>query len=414
MNSNSNSSSSPQFLGMRIGKIIMMGLIIIALIFTAGECFETVDGSEIIVVQFPNGKQTVYNTPGIKWQGFGSVTRYRKSFQYWFSRAKDQGKDTDQSIKARFTDGGHGFVSGSCRIDIPLDPASMIVLHNKYRSQEAIEQQLVRTTLEKAVYMTGTLMSSKESASSKRNDLLTFIADQAEKGVYKTQQKEVAAKDSSVAAIEGKTTTVVEILKDKNGQPLRQEVSPFASLHIGFSSLSINALDYDDDVEKQIKSQQVIAMQAQTSMARAKTAEQQVYTTEKEGEALAAKAKWTQEAIKATKVTEGEQELAVQELKTKKAASYKQEQILIGQGDAERKHLAFTANGALETKLDAWLKAQQYMWEAFGDFKGNLVPLYQSGVTNGGGANAQMFMQLQSMKAAKDLGLDLTQRGGQK
>lgn len=33
------------------------------------------------------------------------------------------------------------------------------------------------------------------------------------------------------------------------------------------------------------------------------------------------------------------------------------------------------ANGALEQKLDAWLKAQGYWANAFAAFKGNLVPL---------------------------------------
>lgn len=283
----------------------------------------------------------------------------------------------------------------------------MIILHTKYVSQDGIETALVRTNIEKAVYMTGPLMSSKESSSTKRTDLINFISDQAELGVYKTKTVERRVREEGSDS--SKITSIVEILKDSSGQYFRQEKSPFSILHISFSNLSINSLDYDKDVEKQIRSQQELTMQVQTAMAKAKTAEQQAFTTEKEGQAAAAKAKWEQEAIKARKVTEAEQELAVQELKTKKAASYKQEQILSGQGEAEKKKLVMQANGALEVKIDAWLKSQQYMWDAFAKYQGNMVPLYQTGGSTNGN-NATDFMQIMSMKAAKDLGLDMTNK----
>ena len=64
------------------------------------------------------------------------------------------------------------------------------------------------------------------------------------------------------------------------------------------------------------------------------------------------------------------------------------------------------ANGALEQKLDAWIKAQQYWADAFKGYTGNVVPLYQSGGATGGNA-AQNFMEMMMMKSAKDLGLDM-------
>jgi hypothetical protein len=306
----------------------------------------------------------------------------------------------------RFNDGGHGQLSGSCRIDLPVDAPNMIVLHTKYQSQEGIERALVRTVLDKSVYFTGTLMSSKESSNSRRNDLITYIADQAEYGVYRTLQKEVKNREEGMDS--NKVVTVVIILKDSAGRALRQEISPFASYHIAFSNLSINRLDYDSAVEKQIKSQQELTMQVQTAMAQAKTAEQQLYTTQKQGEADAAKAKWDQEKIKAQQVTEAEQQLAVQKLATEKAEQYRQEQILIGQGEAEKKRLVMAANGALDAKLEAWVKSQQFMWDAFGKYTGNLVPLYQTGT--GSGANGLDWMQMMGMKAARDLNLDLSNK----
>lgn len=384
----------------KVIKISTWVAILIVLTITVFKMFLTVDASEIAVVQYPGGKLEVHTTPGIHLQWFGSVTTYSKSFQYSFD------KEDEKTIMVRFNDGGHGALSGSCRIDLPLNPADIVTLHTKYASQEGIERNLVRTVLDKSVYFTGTLMSSKESSNSRRNDLITYIADQAEYGVYRTKQKEARNREEGMDS--NKVVTVVEILTDSMKRPLRQEISPFSMYHIAFSNLSINHLDYDSAVEKQILAQQVLTMQVQTAMAQAKTAEQQLYTTQKQGEANAVAAKWEQEKEKATEVTKAEQYLAVQKLATEKAAAYKQEQILIGEGDAERKRLAMQANGALDAKLDAWIRSQQYMWDAFSKFGGNLVPLYQTGGASGGSSNALDFMQIMGMKAAKDLNLDMS------
>lgn len=389
----------------KIIKLSVVATILILIMVTICKLWVTVDAKEIVVVQYPNGTLEVYSAPGIKWQGFGSITRYKKSFQYWFSKKDDN--DGSQPIKVRFNDGGHADLGGSCRIDLPLDEKSMIVLHTKYGSQETIERALVRTVIEKAVYMTGPLMSSKESSNTKRTDLINYISDQAEFGVYRTRQveKKLQEEGSDTA----KLVTVVEVLKTENGTFHRQEQSPFAKLHIAFSNLSINSLDYDSAVEKQIRSQQELTMQVQTAMARAKTAEQQVFTTQKEGEAKAAAAKWEQEAIKAQKVTEAQQELEVQKLNEQKSLSYKQQQINEGEGEAAKKRLIMQANGALDVKINAWITSQKYWADAFSKFQGNLVPTYQMG-GSGNGTNAMNWMEVMGMKAMKDLSLDMSNK----
>lgn len=247
-------------------KFIKLGSLaigLILLIFCITKCFVTVGAQEIVVIQYPTGTLEVYTKPGIHAQWFGSVTVYKKSFQYWFTKDKDQGDAGDQSLKVRFNDGGHGQLSGSCRIDMPSDVPSIIALHIRYGSQEAIEKALVRTNIEKAVYMTGPLMSSKESSNQRRTDLLNYISDQAEYGVYRTKQVERRLKEEGSDS--AKVVTVVEILTDSSKRPLRQTSSPFSDYHLSFSSLSINSLDYDSTIEKQIKNQQELTMQVQTA-----------------------------------------------------------------------------------------------------------------------------------------------------
>lgn len=384
---------------------IFAGILIIAFAILSGKVWEHIDAGEIVVIQDPiDGGLHVYSEPGWATQAFGTATHYKKSFQFWFSKQNDQGETADQSIKIRFNDGGHAQISGSVRINLPLDEKSVIKLHTIFGSQNSIEQALVRPTIEKSIYMTGPLMSSKESYAEKRNDLLTYIEDQATHGVYKTVQRENKTKDELSG--EEKTVTKVEVV-EINKQLQRNSTSPLRefSVQIASGTLALNSIDYDPTVEKQIDSQQQAVMNVQTAMANAKRAEQDAITVAKQGEAAAAKAKWEQEVIKAKLVTEAQQKLEVQTLATKSAELYKQQQILEGQGEAEKKKLIMFADGALDKKLATYESVQTVWADAFSKFQGNLVPMYQSG---GSSSNAVNWMEIMGMKAAKDLGLDMS------
>lgn len=304
-----------------IKKITILALSFVALIMCisySGKMYEEVDAGEIVVIQHPlSGELEVITTPGTYSQHLGTATHYKKRDNIWFSKRNDQGDTTDASIKIRFNDGGHAQISGSISMELPLDKESVINFHTKYGSQEAIEHDLVATVIQKAVYMTGPLMSSKESYAEKRTDLINYIEDQATNGVYKTNQKDVKQFDTFTNA--EKVVTTVEIQKDAKGLILRQDKSPIQSYKITLSNLSINAIDYDQNVEGQIKSQQELTMQVQTAMANAKKAEQDAITTEQQGKADAAKAKWTQEVIKAKAVTTAQQNFEVSTLDAKTA-----------------------------------------------------------------------------------------------
>lgn len=372
---------------------------------------EDVDAGEIVVIQAPiSGELAVYTQSGWAWQGLGKATHYRKSNQFWFV-APEKGKtDTlDHAIPVKWNDGGHARVSGSVRYDLPLGIPAIIKLHTIFGSQDALENQLIKTNMEKAIYMTGPLMTSKESYAEKRNDLIFYIEDQASKGVYKTVQKEVKVIDDLSG--EEKTVTKVEIYETSPGNPIRQEKSPILEYGVRLYNISIKDIIYDKSVEDQIRTQQQAIMNVQTAIANAKKAEQDAITIAKQGEASAAKAKWDQEVIKATQVTEAEMRKSVAVLDVQTAELQKRKQILEGEGEAAKKKLVMQANGALEQKLEAWVTAQQYWAEAFSKYQGNVVPQYST-VTGGGsggysGNAAMTFMEIMSMKAAKDLNLDL-------
>ena len=157
---------------------------LIVLIFCVSNIWTNLDAKQIMVIQAPwSGALTWEQDQGMKWLLFGHPTRYDRRSQFWFSAKSDQGKTNDESIKIRFNDGGHANISGGISWDMPTDPEHLTLLHRKYNSQAAIEQQLVRTMVEKSIYMTGPIMSSKESYAERRNELLHLIEDQIQEWV---------------------------------------------------------------------------------------------------------------------------------------------------------------------------------------------------------------------------------------
>lgn len=395
----------PEFSFKKIISIVLGAFLTFFILFNLGSIGEEVDNKEIVVIQHAfTGVMDVYTTPGWVPQYFGTATHYKKSFQYWFSKRSDEGDTVDQSIKVRFNDGGHGSLSGSVRVDLPTDKESILALHTKYGSQDAIENALIGTVINKAVYMTGPMMSSKESYAERRNDLISLVEDQAVNGVYKTVSVNTRVKDP-MDTTQTKVVNVVQIVKDANGLPSRQEKSPISAFGVKMYNLSINSIDYDNIVEQQIRSQQQATAAVQTAIANAKKAEQDAYTTEMQGKANAAKAKWEQETIKAAAVTEAEKARDVAKLNADAEEQNKRALILKGEGEAAYKRAVTQANNNLEAKLDAWVKVNQAYASAMS--QSNWVPTYVAGGSGNYSGGAMDLIHMMTAKTAKEWGLQV-------
>lgn len=387
------------------GKIIaiFLGFLLLVSFPFLGSLVENVDADELMIIQSPSGTLSTFTAPGWKWQGFGKVTGYRRRSIYSFE------------TKVRFNDGAHGTLKGSIQYELPVDDPNLIEIHTKFGSQEAVQTQLVETVVDKAVYMTGPLMSSKESYAEKRNELISNVEDQVAHGVFRTRQRDVRAKDE-ITGIE-KTVTVVEIVKEADGSYARQEESTLADFGVKTFNFAITDLDYEESVEKQIAAQQQATMDVQTAMAESRKAEQRALTAEKEGQANAAKAKWEQEVLKAKAVTLAQQEkevavteatkqLEVATLAADSAEQYRVKRLREAEADATYKRKVLEADGALQQKLDAYIQTQQAWAQAFAKRQ---VPatVFGAGSGAGGDTDVQAFMQLLTAQAAKNLSLNL-------
>lgn len=402
----------PQLIAKIVGGVVVL---LLTLVFI-GNLFTTVGAGEIVVKQnFLDGKLQVWTTPGVHFQNFGKLTVYKRSDQYWFSNKEDEGKDADDAIKVRFNDGGHGTISGSLRYDLPLDENKMIALHSTYGSMAMIEHELVKQVVTKSVYMTGPLMSSRESYAEKRADVITFISDQTLHGVYRTTHKSV----KTIDPISGqeKTVDIVEpMLGNGPNGIVREEESPIERFGITGYNVTINAIDYDEAVENQIKQQQAAIMAVQQAMVNAKKAEQDAITVAKQGEAESAKAKWAQEVLKATAVTQAEQEkevatveatqkkdVAALDLDTAKLSA--QRTMALAKAEADAKKLQLEANNALEQRLTAYVDVQKAWATAYGAQR--QVPDIQMGSSSSSGMS-QSLVDLLMTKTARDLNISST------
>lgn len=414
----------------------IVAILAVLILCLSPKLVEDVAGDEIAVIQSPvAGDLTFYTTPGMKWQGFGEVTKYKYRSSFEFLPSTD-GKSG--GIEVRFNDGGHATMYGSIQFKMPTDEKHLAMIYRTYRTQEQLQKQIIETVTVKSVYLTGTLMSSKESYAEKRNDLIHYVTDQVQHGIYRTRQITTTVKDPITG--QEKQVVAAEIVLDREQKPDRQEYSVLEELGIEAFNFTINKMPYDTAVEAQIRQQQQIAMDVQTSRAELLKAEQRALTVEQQGRANAAEAKWNQEVLKATAVTRADQEklvattnaerekvvfttnavrdktvaetqgaarLSVAEFDKRAAEQTKLQNILLGEGEAARKRLVIEADGALEQKLAAYTVVMPKVFEALRGT--SFVPMVTMGGNNGaGGSTAMDLIDLLTAKTARDLALDLS------
>ena len=402
-----------------IGTLLVLGLF-------SGSLFENLGANELMVIQSPvKGELTWHTTPGVKWQGFGKVTAYPRRSQFTFTAGKTHEGETPDTgpIKVRFNDGAHATLSGSLSWEMPLAIPMLTDLHTKYSNYEAVEAQLIKPVLDKALYMTGPLMTSAESYASRRTELLGFIDDQFRNGVYKTTTRDERQTDQITG--QSKTVKIVQPVVGPDGKITREEISPIAALGVGVFNLTLSIIEYEAVVEEQIRQQQESVMAVQLAIADGKRAEQEILTTKAKGEAEAAKAEWEQRKLMATETTKAQQEkevaltaaakeLEVAQLATQAAEQVKLAAILKGEGEAMARQLVMTADGALEKKLEAWILVNSEYAKAIGTYTGNWVPSVQFGQSGFGtdspaaGGGSQELISLLTAKTAKDLAIDMT------
>lgn len=304
-------------------KKIVAALVVVFAIFcvvSLGKIVEDVKNETIVVNQYPfTGNMEYWTSPGFHWQWWGKTTTYYKTQQLWFGSDSEAGDQQGKPIPVIFNDASDGMIYGSLRVKLPTDPKYLARIQTDYNGMDRLMNDLVRPTVTKVIYASGPLMSAFESYAEKKNDLIEYITDQLNNGVYKTAIKRSEVLDAITG--EKKVINVATLIPDSlaAGGYKRSESSPFAYYGLEIGQVAVSKIAYSDKVNRQIAQQQEANMLIQTSRAKSAAAAQEAIRAEEEGKALAMKAKWEQEKIKAVEVTKAEQEYEVARLSALKA-----------------------------------------------------------------------------------------------
>ena len=398
-----------------LARKVFFGVVFFLFAISSFKLVESVDASEVVMIQAPWGTTTWYKTPGLAMQMYGKVYRYPKRGTIYF---KPNGEGNPEGrLPIAFNDNGRAWLMGSMGYELPLVDEDLTRLHAAFPDQTSLENGLIKPSLNKSIFLTGTLMTSFESYKDKRSMLVMYVEDQAQKGVYRTQTVEREVEEESLdekgqPVIRKKRVPEVIIVQEQ-GQPVRNEEGQMDRFKVNAFGFSIEDIDYDDAVTKQIQDQQAITMSVQTSIAKSKQAIQEAVTAEATGRANIATARAQQEIGKTEAVVQGEKQRDVAKLKSEEAEFYKKEILTRAEADAEAARKRLVADGALKDKLEAWKFAQEKWANAYATAKN--VPDIVMG--NGGGSNgsssAQVIMDMLGAKMAKDLALEVKPGGGQ-
>lgn len=352
----------------------------------------------------------------------GYITEFDVSDIIWFSADLDEGEAVDQTIQVRFNDGAQAKISGSVRFVLPRDPEKLIKLKKELKNFDNIKKQLVLQVVNEAIYLSASLMSSKESYTNKRNLFSDYAQDQALNGIYRTTTRDVVTTDPLSG--EKITRTEIEIVRDENGMIMRRQ-SVLKDYGIELKNFVIKRIIYPENILAQLDEQQKAIMDVQKAKAMAQKAEQEAITAEKEGLAKIAIAKAEQEAIKVKEVVEAQKEKEVAELKAHKelevakldkmaAAEYNEAKRLRSEADAKAAELMIKADGALRMKLETYERVMAKWAEAYQAVRPTPDIVIGQDKNGDTGNAAQQFMNYMNIKAMKDLQLDMSTEGKKK
>lgn len=312
-------------------------------------------------------------------------------------------------ITARFNDATTAKISGVTQYILPSGETEMINLHNAHKTPESLVQRRLGPYTKECLQSSGQLMSSEMHYGGGRAQMAQDYLDQLQNGAFLLHIEEIKFYDTLEKSY--KKVYQVEIQKDRTGLAKRK-FSSIKEYGITVADAQIKDVDYEYIVDNMIAKKIAASTLASVSKQELMTAQQQAMTSKAKGEKALVDIEYQQkqEQTKQVVAAETEVKLAEQDKFKQKiaaeAADLEARKIrTLADANAYEKQRAIQANGALEQKLDAYIKVQEAWAKAFSSYGGNVVPTIQTGgSTNNGAMN---FMELIGMKAARDLSLDL-------
>lgn len=375
------------------------------------------DAGERTVVEQFDGTQFVQYSPGVYYAGFFAK---EKSWPNQIS-VSYQADQVDMDLQdgtieigkqtVRFGgDATSAKVSGIVQYILPIDEKEMIEMHNAHRTPQSLVSKRLAPYTKECLQSSAQLMSSEAHYSGGRAQMAQDFQDQLKNGVFILKTIDKIVFDSLEK--ENKRVYETNIQTDKNGNSKRK-FSSIKEYGITVADAAITDVDYEDRVDNMLAKKIDASTKASVAKQELLTAQQQQLTAKAKGEQRLVEIEYqqkqeqTKQVVAAqTQVELARQDLAKQEIARQAAEKEAQKIKILADAEAYAKQKVMLADGALDKKLEAYVKVQGYWANAFKEYQGNIVPLYQSGA--GSGSNGAMqWMEMMGMKAARDLSLEL-------
>lgn len=403
-----------------IGVIALVGIIILGFV----NPFSWNDAGHRTVVERMSGEQFVQYTPGVYYAGFFSKTtewpnQISVSYQDTIKRNVDDYEVSDGSIEigkvsVRFGGGVPTIadVFGIVQYVLPIDEKEMIAMHNAHRTPQSLVAKRLAPYTSECLSSSAQLMSAEMHFSGGRATMAQNYLDQLQRGVYLLSTVERTVYDS----LEKENKKIYENIfqEDTIGNRLRK-FSSIKEYGITVADAQITTVDYESRVDDMLARKIESATRASVSKQEAITAQQQAIAAKAEGERNLITIEYEQKQEQTKQVVQAETLVKLAEKDKEKqriaaeAAELEARKIkTLADATAYEKQRIMSADGALDKKLEAYKYVMAEGFKAISNYEGAWVPSIISGGGGASGNNAAFnMMEMLSIKAAKDLSLDM-------
>ncbi|CAB5514363.1 hypothetical protein LMG26857_03422 [Achromobacter anxifer] len=386
------------------------------------------------------GHESVATEVGYAWKGFGRATPWKQAQTIQFTAGKAKAVDDAMNVegfRVTFLGNVDAAVEASTRFRMPRGE-QFLKIAQEYRTPENFFAVAIVPAVRETLQTTASMMSADEYFAGGRSEFSTTFDDQLQNGQYHVRRHEkqitgARTANDDEAAVSGREGTEVrrsqfEIvkLKDPASGNFLRKAQPFRDLGVGVVEARITDMEPNDKFK--VRMQKVQDSQAQLALARQermREEEQKILVIAKGEREVEEKRQLSlKDQIDRTTQAETDKQLALIEANKFKEQAVVQKDTaatqlqtaeleakrtkLLADAEAHAKKVVIEANGALEQKLEAWVKAQQVWADAA---KVAPVPQIVMGGSghDGTGRNTevQSLMQMLMVNQAKSLSLDL-------
>lgn len=401
-------------------KLIIYGVsgVIALILFLIINPFSVNDGGSRTVVQTMGGKQFVQFGSGVYYSGFFSKeTEWPNQISVLYQAKSANNNIIDNGIEIgqigiMFNDKTTALCKGITQYVLPGNEKEMIQIHNTHRTPQSLVSKRLAPYTKECLQASAQLMSFDMHSGGGRAQMAQDFSEQLKGGVYLLKIDEKVIYDSLLK--EPKRIYQTQIQLDDHHQQKRK-ISSIKEYGITVADALIIDVDYearmDDKLAKIIESTTKLSISKQDLM----TAQQQMLTSKAQGEKKLVdieylqKEQQTKELVQAeTKVKVAEQDKLQQKIAYEGAILEAKKIKELADAEAYKRKAIMIADGALEKKIEAYVKVSQFWAQALSEYSGAITPTYQMGASYAPNGNGfQNFMELQNMKAMRDLNIDI-------